>query len=217
MRKRSFTRPMVLAILFLIPALALFVGAAPAEAPASLPRSTPWDLKALFEPPSFSWVDDVSPVKSLTYAGEAYRGHTTRVFAYVATPGSLAKDLSKDRKLPGVVLVHGGGGTAFQEWAELWAKRGYAAIAMDLGGKHVGEAGGPDQGGNEKFHTMDKPVTESWCYHAVANVIRAHSLLRRLPGVDADRTAITGISWGGYLTCIVASLDLRINTGNDLP
>jgi PhoPQ-activated pathogenicity-related protein len=43
----------------------------------------------------------------------------------------------------------------------------------------------------------------------VANVIRAHSLLRSLPGVDPDRTAITGISWGGYTTCIVASLDDR--------
>ena len=32
------------------------------------------------------------------------------------------------------LLVHGGEGTAFREWAELWAKRGYAAIAMDLAG-----------------------------------------------------------------------------------
>jgi dienelactone hydrolase len=43
----------------------------------------------------------------------------------------------------------------------------------------------------------------------VANVLRAHSLLLSFPEVDQARTAITGISWGGYLTCIVAGLDNR--------
>ena len=36
--------------------------------------------------------------------------------------------------LPAMVLVHGGGGKAFREWAELWAERGYVALAMDLAG-----------------------------------------------------------------------------------
>ena len=39
--------------------------------------------------------------------------------------------------------------------------------------------------------------------------MRAHSLLRSFSEVDADRTAVTGISWGGYTTCLVASLDDR--------
>jgi hypothetical protein len=30
-----------------------------------------------------------------------------------------------------------------------------------------------------------------------------------MPEVDADRIGITGISWGGYLTCIVSGLDSR--------
>jgi dienelactone hydrolase len=50
---------------------------------------------------------------------------------------------------------------------------------------------------------------EMWTYHAVAAVVRAHSLLRSLPEVDAKRVGITGISWGGYLTCIVAGIDPR--------
>jgi hypothetical protein len=45
--------------------------------------------------------------------------------------------------------------------------------------------------------------------HAVTDVILAHSLIRSLPQVDAERTGITGISWGGYLTCITAGLDDR--------
>jgi PhoPQ-activated pathogenicity-related protein len=40
-------------------------------------------------------------------------------------------------------------------------------------------------------------------------VLRAHSLIRSFPEVDTDRTAVTGISWGGYLTCITAGVDSR--------
>jgi len=51
--------------------------------------------------------------------------------------------------------------------------------------------------------------TDDWQLHAVAAAMRAHSLLRSFPETDADRTAVTGISWGGYLTCLVAALDPR--------
>ena len=172
----------------------------------SLPQTTPWDLEALSSPPEFEWGEGTE-VRTLHYQGEDYQGKPTRVFAYYATPGSLAKDPSKDKNLPALVLVHGGGGKAFREWAELWARRGYAAIAMNLGG---GEPdGGPTQTDRCKFGAIAGPVTDQWTYHAVANVIRAHSLLRSFPEVDPQRTAMTGISWGGYLTCIVAGLDNR--------
>ena len=36
------------------------------------------------------------------------------------------------------------------------------------------------------------------------------SLLAAQPEADPDRIGITGISWGGYLTCIVAGLDGRL-------
>jgi hypothetical protein len=48
-----------------------------------------------------------------------------------------------------------------------------------------------------------------WTYHAVADAIRAHSLLLSLPEVDKRRTGLTGLSWGGYLTCIIAGVDHR--------
>jgi dienelactone hydrolase len=87
------------------------------------------------------------------------------------------------------------------------------AIAMDLAGRGV-EAnrladGGPDQSHDAKFQMIDGPLEDQWTYHAVANVIRGHSLLRSLDAVDVSKTAVTGISWGGYLTCIVAGLDDR--------
>lgn len=211
-------------------AFGLLVGAAsfaaePIKPSARLPETTPWDLKRLSEAPKFQWADEEGQVRSLLYAGEPYGGKPTHVFAYYATPGTLSGDTSREanEKLPAVVLVHGGGGTAFREWAELWAKRGYAAIAMDLAGYRPVEGknphqrenrtrladGGPDQGDGEKFGSIDKPAGEQWPYHAVANVLLAHSLIRSFPEVDAERTAVTGISWGGYLTCIVAGVDNR--------
>jgi dienelactone hydrolase len=199
----------------------------------------PWKTEQLYQTPEFRWLKEAetSPVLSLMYSGEHYLGQPTEVFAFYASPSTLRSnkannesanptDLAEstaDQKFPGVVLIHGGGGTAFREWAELWAKRGYAAIAMDLAGyqpipgqnAHVPkhrqriERPGPDQSDEEKFGSVDKPATEQWPYHAVANVIRAHSLLRSFAEVDAERTAVTGISWGGYLTCIAAGVDQR--------
>ena len=193
------------------------------KASAALPETSPWDLDRLSQAPKFQWVDESSPVRSMFYTGLPYQGHDTQVFAYYASPSTLAGKAPSADKFPAMVLIHGGGGTAFQEWAELWAKRGYAAIAMDLAGHRPLEGvnqhkkenrtrlenGGPNQGDNEKFGSVDLPPQEQWPYHAVADAILAHSLIRTFPEVDADRTAVTGISWGGYLTCIVSGVDSR--------
>ena len=40
-------------------------------------------------------------------------------------------------------------------------------------------------------------------------MIRAHSYLRTRPGVDPSRIGLTGISWGGYLSCLAAGADSR--------
>ena len=194
------------------------------------PVALPWNMDTLREPPAVEWLDDTAPVRSLLYEGEPFQGRATRVFAYYATPVSIGGGrgartdpaTTSGGPWPGIVLVHGGGGTAFADWVTLWARRGYAAIAMDLAGCRPDPAaakknaatrlpdGGPGQEHADKFDTIATPdATDDWPYHAVASVIRAHSLLRSLPGVDPDRTAITGISWGGYTTCIVASLDDR--------
>lgn len=200
---------------------------------ASAQQTLSWDLDALKEVPRFRWKSEEGPVLSLYYQGEPYQNHPTEVFAFYASPATLG-EAKPGAKFPGVVLIHGGGGTAFAEWAWLWAKRGYAAIAMDLGGSEpsaplyepkTGEPvanqanrpesrtrlanGGPAQGHPEKFDTIGGGKDDDWPYHAAASVIRAHSLLRTFPGVDAERTAVTGISWGGYTTCLVASLDDR--------
>lgn len=173
-----------------------------------------WDLEQLWRPPQ-TWPAagyDQEGVRAIFYEGLSFRGRPTRVFAYLGLP-----DTATGQKLPGMVLVHGGGGTAYAEWVRLWTARGYAAIAMDTCGQlpqqHGGEPvrhelGGPSGWGG--WGQLDWPREDQWTYHAVADALLAHSLLRSLPQVDPERIGVTGISWGGYLTCIIAGVDRRL-------
>lgn len=169
--------------------------------------TAPWDAAALKQPPKVTWVDESGPLRKLFYENEPRNGKPTRVFAYCAFPEQL------QGKAPAMVLIHGGGGKAFPEWAKLWADRGYIALAMDLAGKDADSQplpdGGPDQSDVFKLPKDRTDLKEMWTYHAVAACVRANSLLASLPEVDAERIGVTGISWGGYLTCIVAGVDDR--------
>jgi dienelactone hydrolase len=203
------TKPARLARWFLFLVVpGLFIQPVRAQSPAQ--RFTgPWKVDVLKAAPRATWGSTAGLVQEVYYEGEPLNGKPTRVFAYYARPKT------GDGPFPAMVLVHGGGGTAFAEWAKLWAERGYAALAMDLSGCGTGRArladGGPDQGDEGKFRDFsDADVNQMWTYHAVAAVLRGHSLLASRKEVDAARIGVTGISWGGYLTCIVTGIDDRL-------
>ena len=172
-----------------------------------------WDMRTLAAPPSVyvAAPSGAEGVQAIFYEGLPWKGKTTRAFAYYGIPASGAGE-----RVPGMVLVHGGGGSAFIPWVQLWMSRGFAAIAMDTCGCISGggyenhprhEHGGPRGWGG--FDQIDEPAEDEWTCHAVADVILAHSLLRSFPQVDPGRIGLTGVSWGGYLTCIAASIDDR--------
>ena len=172
-----------------------------------------WNLESLSSPPSFTWTDSTSSVRSLVYQSVPFNGKITKVFAYYSNP-DLLMGRKSGNTFPGVVLIHGGGGRAFKAWVEKWAADGYAAIAMDLGGMDGSGnpmfMAGPGQSHEFKFSIIEKGnLYDVWTYHAASSVLLAHSLLLGFPEVNTAKTCVTGISWGGYLTCIAAGLDDR--------
>jgi len=175
-------------------------------------KGTIWDVKGIYDIPQYKTISTDSAI-GITYQGLMYKGKPQNVFAYYATPGTLSGDRSKDKNLPMVILVHGGGGTAFKEWAIMWAKKGYAALSMDLRGngpgkKHI-EGGFDEDNAQTPYFTITPNINEQWMFQAVADVILANNLVRSFPEVDVNRTAITGISWGGIITCLMAGVDQR--------
>ena len=178
-----------------------------------------WDLEELGKVPQVfdSGYPEKDGVRSLFFEGVPCGGKPTRVFAYLAVP-----KVAPGVKVPGMVLVHGGKGSAFRRWAKFWCEKGYAAISMDTCGAVSGNEFGDEQSGHRRHEwagpagwggidEVGKPIRDQWMYHAVAAVIRANSLLRSLPEVDPERIGLTGVSWGGVLTCVAASVDSRFD------
>lgn len=172
----------------------------------------------VFETPKFRFTSDYddthdySHIKGLFLEGLEYQGHSTQVFAWYGVPETL----KEGEKAPAVVLVHGGGGTAFPDWVDQWTSRGYIAIAIAHEGQLPGpkkpwyptwEYSGPRRAGF--FRDADKDLQEQWFYHAVADAILANSLLRSFPEVDDTNIGINGISWGGILTNVITGIDQR--------
>jgi dienelactone hydrolase len=147
-----------------------------------------------------------------------YNGAPTNVFAFVGIPESA----TADKPAPGIVLVHGGGGTAFADWVKMWKDRGYAAIAIDTAGRiPTGSASltsganhstesikhhGPD---NTSYADCEKPAEEQYLYHAIAATVVANSFLSSLDRVDGSRIGLTGISGGGVIATNAAAYDDR--------
>lgn len=183
----------------------------------------PWKKTDLFVAPKYYPSDEfnVSGVKSILYDGLNFKGKPTRFYAYYGVPEGKAPVTG----WPGVVLVHGGGGTASADWVKQWNKHGYAAVSMDLEG-HLPKPGrydkrpshewsGPSRSSNfeEIPINLGQPVDKHWFYHAIGGVVRADSLLRSFPEVDQDRIGIEGYSWGGVLTSVAVGVDSRFKFG----
>jgi dienelactone hydrolase len=159
-------------------------------------------------------------IRPIYYSGVPYQGSCTRVFAWLSLP---VDDLSAS-PIPGAVLLHGGGGSAFKLWCEQWAKRDMASIAIALEGQTDIKLPKKDEYGRSwESHDWAGPfrigraysdgnlpnLSDQWMYHAVAQTILANTLLRNESSVNATEVGVTGVSWGGAITLTVIGLDHR--------
>ncbi len=188
-----------------------------------------WNVPEYELEPSLDFTDDPNfpkGVHGLFYASPiTYNGKQTKIAAYIGYP----ENASENNKVPAIVLVHGGLGTAIPDWVKYWNDLGFAAIAMDTEGaepiKGVSNYNnvhmernryendetytcGPT---NVGFSDVDKPLSEQWMYHATSAVILATSILYNSDKVDKQRVGMTGISWGSMIASIVVGYDDRIS------
>ncbi len=191
--------------------------------PDSLWNTPEWN----YEPTLDFGMEDTEGVKGIFYTSVPYEGKPTRVAAYIGFP----KNASATQKVPAMVLVHGGLGTAVPQWVKYWNDLGYAAISMDTEGAepidgisnnntvdyHIENnryandqvyCSGPSNPG--KYYDYQKDVTEQWMYHATSSVIAATSLMASFDCVDIQKIGMTGISWGSVITSTVIGYDDRI-------
>lgn len=178
-------------------------------------------LGTLTAPPAWEKIpgrSDGPNLRAIYFDTLPYKGRRTKVFAWIGFP------TNRTRNVPGVVLVHGGGGTAFKKWVQRWNARGFAAISIAVEGQtdeRDAAAKDRDNPSGWKRHRWagprrigiygdsDQPLQDQWMYHAVADTILANSLLRSLPAVDPDNVGVMGISWGGVIVSTVIGIDDR--------
>lgn len=158
-------------------------------------------------------------IKALIYDGMSIGTKKTKVFAYFGFPEHIKGSV------PGVVLIHGGGGHAFAQWVARWNASGFAAIAMDTtgfypdplaeSGWHYGLYGSfmedsyidaPANDGSME-HGVSSDIQQNWLYHAVADAIIARKILAEHPRINATEIGVCGISWGGVITSLVIGHD----------
>ncbi|MBX9245021.1 acetylxylan esterase [Actinotalea ferrariae] len=129
--------------------------------------------------------------------------------------GWLTRPAGADDGLPVVVEYLGyGGGRGLPHERLTWAAAGYAHLVMDTRGQGSSWGSGgdtPDLGGSGPAApgVMTRGILDPEQHYyrrLLTDAVRAVDAARALPGVDASRVAVTGISQGGGMTLAVAGL-----------
>jgi len=123
-------------------------------------------------------------------------------YAVIATPKAPGKH-------PGILVLHGSGGSAEEEKAMAWAQRGYIAVAPEMPGLYSPLTHGNlpmNKGYAEGRYTMQPDTTHSVLFDGMLAAVKALDLLRAQPNVDTEHIGVCGVSWGGAMTTMVCGL-----------
>ena len=217
-------RAPVLALLGLL----LIPGFAPAEedAPGSVqalwaemdPAAEPLDVRIVRQ-----WEEDDLVLSYVTFHIGTFKTRAARIAAFYGYPRGVAR-------LPGLLHLHGGGQRAFLHEVRYYARRGYACLSINWGGREMEGAmpGEPntDWGavdptqenvpgysnllpGEKYLDAFQSPRNNNWYLLTIAGR-RGLTFLERQRGVDRERLGVYGHSMGGNLTVYVAGTDDRV-------
>lgn len=208
--------------------LLLALGSAGAEdkAPASVealwtdidPGAEPLDVRSVRQ-----WKEDGLLLSYVTFHVGTFKGRAARIAAFYGRPRG-------GRKLSGLLHLHGGGQRAFLHEVRYYARRGYACLSINWGGREMegAQPGDPNtdwgavdptqqnvsgysnlQPGEKYLDGFESPRNNNWYLLTIAGR-RGLTFLERQPGVDPGRLGVYGHSMGGNLTVYVAGTDRRV-------
>jgi len=182
------------------------------------PRSEPLDLQVVRE-----WEKDGIVFQYVTYHVGTFKGAEARMAAFYGFPKGSGK-------VPGLLHLHGGGQRAFLHEVEFYAKKGYACLSINWGGREMEESGPGDpntdwgtvdptqqnvpgyfnlQPGEQYLDPFESPRNNNW-YLLTLGARRGLTFLEQQPEVDPERLGVYGHSMGGNLTVYVAGTDNRV-------
>ncbi|MEC9031293.1 MAG: acetylxylan esterase [Planctomycetota bacterium] len=213
--------------------LALFclvftAGFAPAEedAPESVqalwaeldPAAEPLDVRVVRQ-----WEEDGLVLRYVTFHIGTFKTRAARIAAFYGFPRDA-------ERLPALLHLHGGGQRAFLHEVRYYARRGYACLSINWGGRELEGAmqGEPntDWGavdptqknvpgysnllpGEKYLDAFQSPRNNNWYLLTIAGR-RGLTFLERQREVDRERLGVYGHSMGGNLTVYVAGTDDRV-------
>jgi glycerophosphoryl diester phosphodiesterase/dienelactone hydrolase len=169
------------------------------------------------------WKDDGITYRYVTFHIGTFQGRKARMAAFYAFPQSK-------KKLPGLLHLHGGGQRAFLHEVQYYAKRGYACLSINWGGRQMEDAkpGDPNtdwgavdptqknvpgyfnlKPGDKYLDPFESPRNNNW-YLLTIGARRGLTFLEQQEEVDPKQLGVYGHSMGGNLTVYVAGSDNRI-------
>lgn len=137
------------------------------------------------------------------------KSNVNKIYAIMAYP-------QRPGKFPGISVIHGGSGNAagLRGLVERFARKGYVVLACDMAG-FCDTGSTPYSSGPWKLKPApdERPrfniasgLQNSSLVDAEVAGLEAFNLLTAQPNVDVNKIGITGFSWGGYSTTMLAGL-----------
>ncbi len=186
------------------------------------PRREPLDVRIVRE-----WREGELVLRHVTYSAGTFKGKRATMAAYYGFPAG-------GTGLPALLHLHGGGQRAFLNEVRRFARRGYACLSINWGGRPLErmEPGDPNtdwgavdptqnhvagysslRPGPDTLDAFESPRNNNW-YLLNLGARRGITFLERQKEVDPQRIGVYGHSMGGRLTGLVAGSDGRVRASS---
>lgn len=173
------------------------------------------------------WQEDNLTFRYVVYTIGTFKGQKARMAAFYGFP-------TGKRQLPALLHMHGGGQRAFLGVVKSYARRGYATLSVNWGGRPMENATPEDLNtdwgsvdptqnnvrGYSNLLPQDKTIdpfpsarNNNW-FLLTVGCRRGITFLEQQPEVAADKIGVFGHSMGGRLTGLVAGSDRRVKAAS---